>query len=286
MKKILTIAAATLMMLSGCNGDKIQQVETRNSELTDSLTLALAQQDSLLVLLNDINDGMNQIKDMEKVLSSSTNLSAETTSRREQIRDDMAAIQQALQDRRERLAQLEQKLKKSQNYNATLQRTVENLKAEIANQEATISTLRNELEAAKIQVATLTTRVDSLNTTVETVSAERTQAKQQAEAAENALNACYYAIGTKKELSEANIIESGFLRKTKIMQSDFSQSYFTAADKRTLSTINTHSKKAKVLTNMPQSSYALESQGGVMVLTITDPATFWSLSNYLVIQVD
>jgi chromosome segregation ATPase len=286
MKKILSIAAAALIIFSGCNGDKLKQAEEQNGELNDSLHVALANQDSLLVLLNDITDGMNQIKDMEKILSNTSDLNAESASRKEQLRNDMAAIQQALQERRERLAQLESRLKKSQSYNGTLQRTIENLKAEIANQEATISTLRNDLAAAKIMVADLTTRVDSLNTTVANVTEERTRAEEHATAAENELNTCYYAIGTKKELKEAKIVETGFLRKTKLMSADFQQSYFTTADKRTLTTINTHAKKAKVLTNMPESSYTIEEVNGNQVVRITASKEFWSRSNYLVIQVD
>jgi chromosome segregation ATPase len=286
MKKILSIAAAALIALSGCNGDKLKQAEEQNGELNDSLHVALANQDSLLVLLNDITDGMNQIKDMEKILSNTSDLNAESASRKEQLRNDMAAIQQALQERRERLAQLESKLKKSQSYNGTLQRTIENLKAEIATQEATISTLRNDLAAAQIMVADLTTRVDSLNTTVANVTEERTRAEEHATAAENELNTCYYAIGTKKELKEAKIVETGFLRKTKLMAADFQQSYFTTADKRTLTTINTHAKKAKVLTNMPASSYTIEEVNGNQVVRISNSKEFWSRSNYLVIQVD
>lgn len=286
MKKILSIAAAALMVLSGCNGDKLKQAESLNGELNDSLHVALANQDSLLVLLNDITDGMSQIKDMEKILSNTSDLNAESASRKAQLRNDMSAIQKALQERRERLAQLEEKLKKSQSYSGTLQRTVGNLKAEIANQEATISTLRNDLAAAKIQVADLTTRVDSLNTTVAAVTEERTLAQEQAIAAENELNTCFYAIGTKKELKEAKIIETGFLRKTKLMQADFQQSYFTTADKRTLTTINTHAKKAKVLTNMPQDSYVIEDVDGIKIIRVTNAREFWSRSNYLVIQVD
>ena len=96
MKKILSIAAAALMVLSGCNGDKLKQAESLNGELNDSLHVALANQDSLLVLLNDITDGMNQIKDMEKILSNTSDLNAESASRKAQLRNDMSAIQKAL----------------------------------------------------------------------------------------------------------------------------------------------------------------------------------------------
>lgn len=70
------------------------------------------------------------------------------------------------------------------------------------------------------------------------------------------------------------------------MQADFQQSYFTKADKRELRSIPTHAKKAKISTNMPAESYTIQDEGGTKVIKITDPEKFWSLSNYLVIQVD
>ncbi len=257
-------------------------MESENVQLDDSLRVALSNQDSLLVLLNDITDGMNQIKDLEKILGSTNDLTAESQSRKDQIRNDMYSIQQALQERRERLAELEKKLKSSQGYNATLQKTIDNLKAEIATQETTISTLRNDLAAAKIQIADLGTKVDSLSTTVASVTEEKVKAQEETQNVTNELNTCYYAI----ELKEAKIIETGFLRKTKLLQADFQQSYFTKADKRTMTVIPTQSKKAKILTNMPSDSYVIEDEGDTKVIKVTNPERFWSLSNYLVIQVD
>lgn len=35
---------------------------------------------------------------------------------------------------------------------------------------------------------------------------------------------------------------------------------------------------------MPKGSYRLESVGGGTILHIIDPAEFWSVSNYLIIQ--
>ena len=102
----------------------------------------------------------------------------------------------------------------------------------------------------------------------------------------NQLNECYYVVGSKKELKEHNIIKGGFLRKTKLMQDDFEQGYFTKADKRELNKLNLHSKKAKVMSNHPKGSYSLVDEGGIKMLVIEDAAKFWSLSNYLVVQVD
>ena len=236
---------------------------------------------------------ISQIKDLEKIISTPTNLSGESASRKEQIRNDMIAIQQALQQRRQRLEQLEQQLARTSGENTTLAKTIQNLKAQIADQQTEIATLTNQLASANIkidqlgtQVKVLNTAVDSLNTGIENERQAREETEQQNAALDRELNTCFYAIGTKKELKARNIVESGFLRKTKIMKGDFDASYFTQADKRSLTSIPLHSKKAKVLTSQPADSYQIIDEGGQKVLKITNPAKFWQLNNFLVIQVD
>lgn len=287
MKKLATAAMASLVLLAACTDKaKIEQTQSENTELRSDLEATLATQDSLFALINDITDGMSQIKDMEKIMSTPGGLNGDSRSRKEQLRNDMIAIKEALQQRRERLAQLEQQLKASSGKNATLIKTIENMKTQIAEQETEIATLTNQLSAANIQIASLSTAVDSLTTSVAAETQAREIAQKEATELNNELNTCYYAIGTKSELQKTGIIHSGFLRKTKIMEGDFDRNYFTTGDKRTLTTLPLHSKKAKVVTNQPKDSYELKLDGDQMVLTITDPAKFWSLSNFLVVQVD
>ena len=135
-------------------------------------------------------------------------------------------------------------------------------------------------------IAALGARVDSLSTTVTEVTTEREEARQQATELTDELNTCFFAIGTKGELQQHQIIKTGFLRKTKILPGDFERTYFTQADKRSLVNIPLHSKKAKVLTNQPADSYEIVEEGNQKILKIKDAAKFWSISNFLVIQVD
>ena len=293
MKKIATLAIVAATLLTGCNADKLRESEAQNAQLKGDLAETLATQDSLLVLVNDISDGMSQIKDLEKIISTPGSLSGESTSRKEQIRNDMIAIQQALQERRQRLAELEKKLEDAGGENSTLKRTISNLKAQIADQTTEIATLTNQLASANIKIEELTTTVNDLNANVDSLrgnvaaeEAAKKAAEEEATAAINELNTCYYAIGTNKELKERGIIESGFLRKTKIMKGDFDMAYFTAADKRTLTEIATHSNKAEIKTSQPKDSYQIVDVNGQKVIKITDPAKFWQLSNFLVIKVD
>lgn len=288
MKKLASIAVASLCILSACH-NKSENAESQVQAPTtaDSLRVALADQDSLLSLMNEVADGMAQIKQMENILSSSNDLTAESSDRRQQIRNDMQVIQQTLQMRRDRLAELEKKIQNSSSNNATLQKSIATLKQQISDQESTIGQLRGELEKAHIHIEQLTANVDSLNTEVASVTAAKDQAEQTATTLTNELNTCYYAIGSKQELKDHKLIQTGFLRKTKIMPEDFEMNYFTTGDKRTLNSIDLHSRKAKVLTNQPADSYTItDAPNGNKVLKIQNPARFWSVSNYLVIQVD
>lgn len=287
----LGVFAASIVLLAACGDEKKvastddtsvdQLVQTR-----DSLQQVIANQDSLLSLINELGDGMEQIKMLENILSSE-NLQSETPDRRDKIRNDMADIQRTLNERRQRLAELEARLNKSNANNAHLRQAITSLKSQIAAQVTTIESLRKDLASANIYIDQLTQNVDSLNTTVANTIEEKNVVEQKNEELTNQLNTCYYVIGSKSELKAHDIIETGFLKKTKIMPEDFQRNYFTTADQRSLTSLPLHSKKAKVLTSQPSDSYQIVNDAnGMKVLNITNPEKFWSTYKYLVIQVD
>ena len=78
------------------------------------------------------------------------------------------------------------------------------------------------------------------------------------------INAAWYAIGTKRELKDHNILKSG-----DVLQGDFDASYFTEIDIRRVSQINLNSKKAEILTNHPEGTYTL----GATRTPVSTPST-------------
>ena len=289
MKKVITLSMIAALALSACDSGKSERAkesDALNQATREELATAVAERDQLFSLYNDINQGMEQIKQLENILTVSNALPGESVSQREQIMSDIAAIQKTLQERREKLSELEKKLASSNQSNNTLRQSIANLRAQLESQSEEIVSLKDNLEQARQRIGKLDATVDSLTTTVTTVTDERDVAQEESVNLANELNTCYYAIGSKSELKDRHIIETGFLRKTKLMKGDFDQSFFTTADKRTLSRIALHSKKAEVLTNQPEGSYIIDSDNGQKVLVITNPDAFWSLSNYLVIKID
>ncbi len=90
-----------------------------------------------------------------------------------------------------------------------------------------------------------------------------------------------------KELKKNGLLEKKFLGQTKVLKGEFNESYFTKADKRSLSVIPTGSKKVKIWTNMPEDSYTIkENEDKTKTIEITNPKEFWSMTPFLVIQVD
>lgn len=292
MKKLVIIMAAIALIsgIASCmRSDKSDAERARqdsiNQVLGDSLATALAEKDSLMALMTDINDGLSEIKNIENIVAQG-NIGAETPDKRAQLRDDIILIKQSIEKRKERLAQLEAKLSKSNNYNSEMQKTIESLKKQLEDQQASIESLTKQLEAAHVQISNLNTRVDSLKHQNEAETAAKVEAQKQAEQLTIELNTCYYVVGSKKELKENKIIETGFLRKTKILEKDFEKSYFTRADKRTLNEIQLHNKKAQVMSKHPQGSYSIENdEKGLKTLRILDQKRFWELSNYLIVKV-
>lgn len=275
-----------MLLVSSCSSSegKTEVVSNVTTELVDSLQTANAEKDSLLKLLNEISNGMDQLKDLEHIVSA--DLSKETPDSRDRLRTDMRIIQEAALDRRHKLETLEAKLRKSINYNAEMERTIKSLRLQIETQEAKILELQAALKKANVEIEDLNLRVDSLKKENIEINREKIAAQDESIKLTNQLNTCYYVVGSKSELKKYNIIETGFLRKTKILEGDFEKSYFTKADKRTLSSVNLHSHKVEVLSNHPKNSYQIVEKDGTKVLEIINSADFWDLSNYLIVQID
>lgn len=270
------------------DGDKVNQDSINNIALNDSLATVRAEKDSLAALMTEVSDGMNEIMDMQQLLTAS-NLDIESSNRKNEIRNNIAAIKSAISDRMARLRQLEDRLRQSVTYTDEMKHSIESLKKQLTKQQGIIEDLTSKLAAANVTITHLNTSVDSLKTVNKNVTEEKVKAQEESTrltAEVNNLNECYYVVGTKKELKQQKIIETGFLRKTKVMEGDYTKSYFTKADKRTLNSIALHSKKAQVMSKHPSGSYSIEDAGGQKVLHILDPNKFWELSNYLVVKID
>ena len=286
MKKSIFILALGALIIGGCsNKAKLDEDSMKIASLTEDYQEATNFNDSLMLLMGDIYTGLDSINQQEGLLYNTAG--GEGVDRRAEVRKNLATIKARLAANRQLLDELEAKAAKSGQSNAVLTKTIAKLKEHIAQQDQKIAELQSALDNARGQIDSLNSRVAKGEEDLRAANAATEEANAKATAAENAANRVYYAIGTGKELKQNGLLSKKFLGATKVMQGDFNTNYFVTADRRTLTSIPTQSKKVQIKTNMPAGSYEIVGEKNApKTIRITDPAKFWSLTPYLIIQVD
>lgn len=285
MKKSILLLGIAAALLASCSG-KGDQERTADSlaVVTRDYKEATSFNDSLLLLMGDIYTGLDSINAQEGLLYSMGQ--GDNVDRRAEIRQNLATIRARLAANRQLLEEMQSKLKDSDAKNVVLLKTIDELKVRIDQQESKIAQLNEELENAQAQISDLNERVAEGEENLKAETEAKDAALAEAKAAEDAANTVYYAIGTNKELKENGLLEKKFLGRTKVLEGDFSDKYFTKADRRTLTEINTHSTKASIKTNQPKDSYEIvDNDNKIKIIKITNPSRFWQVSPYLIIEI-
>lgn len=288
MKKCIMWGLGALMLAScGGNQKQLQEDSIRIADLTSEYEQATDFNDSLMLLMGDIYTGLDSINMQEGLLYSSQ---GEGVNRRDEIRANLSNIKSRLAANKQLLEQMEARLKTSGNKNAVLVKTITQLKDHIAQQDTKIAQLEGDLSSARGQIQDLNTKVAEGQEQVRVETAAKEEAQAEAIAAQNEAakaNKVYYAVGTSSDLKRKGLLEKKFLGSTKVMTGDFDASYFMSADLRNLKSIPTGAKKIKIWSNMPAGSYQITGdKDSPKTIEILDPAKFWSISRYLIVQVD
>ncbi len=248
------------------------------------LATAIEERDRLMELVRLISEDMEKIRRLESGLAETSEPVDSIHTRR--VIANLNVVKRTLRQRRLQLNELEESLQQSAMYNDNLQGAINALRRQLEHQSDEIDTLRSQLTVANEHIGVLSGTVDSLNNTVWAVTSELNEAERTATILETELNTCYYIVACKSELRDHRILETGFLRRTRLMEGDYDIDIFTMADKRSLDTLYLGSQKARLLTRHPAGSYELLTVNGLKTLVISDRARFWNLSDYLVIQND
>lgn len=292
MKKFF-LFVATVVALTSCDviggGSNRDQLKAENDSLMLLLTQRNAELDEMLGTFNDISEGFRLINAAESRVDLNRNAVGEgSLSAKEKIADDIEFIRKQMEENREQIAKLQQMLKESKNNSAQLKRAVNQLTKELEAKMQRIEELQTELAAKNIRIQELDEAVTGLTAAREQLESENAAKSATIAAQDKDLNTAWFVFGTKSELKEQNILKTRFLGKGEVMKEDnINLDYFTKIDIRTTNQIRLYSKGAKVLTNHPNNSYALEKDDkGELTLKITNAKEFWSVSKYLVIQVD
>jgi hypothetical protein len=197
-------------------------------------------------------------------------------------------IAQTLKKNKEDLSKLKFGLLNSKMESKQLKATIERLMSELDVKTKLVADLQTQLLDKDVKIGELVAKSESLSGVVNTLSQESQKQRDELASQDKSLNMAWYVFGSKDELKKQNVITGGGLFKSAdVLKKDFNKEYFISIDIRNTKSIELFSKKAKFLTTHPLASYTLEKDNaGMLTLKITDYKAFWSVSHYLVIQVD
>jgi chromosome segregation ATPase len=283
---LLLVAVAT-----SCNVERSEKYQTLLAERDSLYTEVVAAKggfDKALTTINEIENALESVRAQENIIMMD-NQEGNTNKAVAEIN----AIQQTLQENRNKIADLEKQLASQGAQSKALNQTVSRLKKQLEEKDTYINSLKDELQQSRQQIADLNTQVSDLNENIENLNENIDvlnvqNAAQQAtiENQDAALNTVWVCIATAQVLKEKGIIKGGLFQANEINTQGFNQSQFMQSDKRELTNIPLNTKKATLITTHPEGSYEIvDSDEGSKVLKINDKDAFWSISKYLVVSI-
>ena len=278
MKKTLTILSVALVafMLSSCveKSKKYQQLLSEKEAVVLENKNIEKEYNAALGIISDVENNLSAIRDAEGLML----IKNESNTRRDQINSELIQIKESMAINRAKLDSLSNVLENSNKDRANLRSTIKKLQAQLAEKEAMIAQMQEQLAQKDQEIAGLNTQVSNLNEDLTKVTAEKNEQSRIIADQIAAMNTVYYVGATKKELKANGILTSKY-----ILRQEVPANAFTQADKRELSEIVFAAKKAVVLSAHPTESYTIAVKDNQLVLQITNPELFWSVTKYLVV---
>ena len=289
MKAFITTLIISLFFLSSC-GYKSSEYKALQAQ-NDSLLMAKSQMqleiDGYFSSMNQIEQNIEKIKEAQGLLTNQPIGEELDSDARMKINDDLMYLNEMLKANKEELANLKKKIKNSSFKSEQLERSLTRLTKSLEEQSAKVAVLESQLVAKDSVITELGATVDNLGKNIDELKTDVSKKETKITEQDDAIHTAWYVFGTRKELKEQKIVTSnGLFSAKQILQSDFNKNYFVRIDARKTKSIPLYSSRAKILTSHPKSSYTLEKENDNYVLLILDTKEFWSVSKYLVIEVD
>ncbi|MEI6576048.1 MAG: hypothetical protein WCO63_07730 [Bacteroidota bacterium] len=281
-KHWLIILALALPLVWSCKQKELDALKGDNQRLSAETV----KKDSTISLLfkafNEIEENLEVIKSKQSVISQSASSKTElSTDARERINNDIQFINDLMDKNKRKIASLNKHLKSANLKIAEFEKVVGRMQKQIDDKDIELNGLKDQLVKMNFKVEELNARVDTL--------VQESQGKTKIiEGQTSELNTAYYVFGTQKEFKDKGIVtKAGGLFGGKKLGTDLDRSYFTKIDITKVKEIPLNCKKAKLLTTHATGTYTLQQTGKkVDKIIITDPAKFWEVSKYLVIEIE
>lgn len=283
MKKIAFLCLSLLLALSSCNYETkaYKALKHQNDSIQAVQARQMADLDNYLSLIQEVDSGFDLIREQQNYVNMSYN--AEGTPNddmRRRMAENFTMIRNIMDENKSKIEDLEQKLSASGMQSAQLRKTIQRLNETLEQKSQEMTQLRQELEQRDFKIDSLLMENEMMQQSNADLTAQGESQRQQIQDQDVQLHRAYYWMATRKEIKNNNV-------DAKKMTTSFRTSLFTAVDIREFDRLDTHSKSAKILTKHPMGSYTLEKGSDkTYSIIILNSEDFWSVSKYLLVQID
>lgn len=301
LRNIVTGAIVLLIAITGfiiiLNKDaKISELYVEKNNLSSIIETRDSVINELDGTISEIEENITFIKNKRGQLELEQQEGSPDQKKR--IIEDIALMNTMLEESEKKIDELNKKLASSNVELSSFRNRIAKLTNDLKEQNEVVVQLQRELEQKDFLLAEMDTKVnemtqeilviyDSINVMNDSI-VEKTEKLQQMD---EELHKAYWTFGTFKELKENGVVTReggilGILGKTKALNKNLNESYFTELDIRSTQTIPLYAKKAEVISEHSDSSYHFVYQDDLIAyLEIEDPNEFWKLTKYAVIEV-
>ena len=288
----VSVLFAAALFFGSCNVERSEKYQTLLAERDSLYTEAVAAKggfDQALNTINEIEEALESVRAAEGIIMVE-NQEGNTNQAVSQIN----AIQQTLQENRNKINDLEKSLAEQGSKSKALAQTVSRLKTQLEEKDNFIASLKRELQQSQEQITDLSNQVADLNDDINTLndnieSLNVQNAAQQAtiDSQDAALNSVWVAVATAQTLKDKGILtKGGLFQPVELSKQGLDKNEFVQYDKRELNQIPLNTKRANIMSNHPEGSFELvENEEGALVLNIKNQEAFWDLSKYLVVSI-
>jgi chromosome segregation ATPase len=240
-----------------------------------------AQAAEMMAIISEVEANFERIRAAERIISTQSAQSGEmSVDAKTQVNDNFRMINEILQRNRTQLAELERRAQGGAAELTALRSTVTRLQRELESSAARVTELQNTLAQRDAQIA-------QLSQDVVDIANENEQQAITIQEQDRTIHTAFYVFGTMNELRANRILSGGFLQQTRVLQDTFNREYFLQIDIRQTTEIPLYARRAKLWSTHPDGTYELmEGDDRNLTLVITDTQRFWSLTKYLIIEVN
>ena len=282
-------ALFVLLSIFSCKNEKVdigKYMMERDSIMQENKAKT-QQLDELNSVIATIAMGLDSIAIQENILFTNKGHDG-VMSDRHQIATNLKSMSEILARQRQKIQMLQDSLttRKSSQSVERLKKVVEFLNQQLVEKDKAIQSLRADLNSSKKDITQLRASLSDMRTRASNAEQKTKVLTTALSKQDEIINECYVKIGTKKQLAAAGLLKGGFLKKKKVNYEDVDKSKFNAVDIRKFREVSLKSSNPKILTPQPSNrSFHFEESGdGNCTLVITNPTLFWSVSNFLIIQ--